>query len=246
MKCLNGHDMTENDAFCTLCGSRRATTTPYSSLAAPSASTPAPGAVATEHAAKKKPFILRPLGLALGITGVLLLIGVSALVVTGNSQKITVETIRYHAKCDELHSSDSVHAGASIKVRGPNGDLVGSGVYASGVNGHDYDSTHHWVNTCTFTTSFNVTKNLSRYRVTVGSGDAVSFGLNELKNNDWYATISSSYRYNPQGSYSDGYTWGYNNAYSTSDCDWWASGPANDDQYQWEAGCRAGYYANPY
>ena len=46
-------------------------------------------------------------------------------------------------------------------------------------------------------------------------------------------------------SYQDGYSWGYHNAYSTLDCDWWSHGPSYDNQYQWEQGCRDGYWANP-
>ena len=46
-------------------------------------------------------------------------------------------------------------------------------------------------------------------------------------------------------SYHDGYQWGYNNAYGTSDCSWWSHGPSYDNQYQWEQGCRAGYWDNP-
>ena len=46
-------------------------------------------------------------------------------------------------------------------------------------------------------------------------------------------------------SWDDGYKYGYHHALSTSQCDWWLHGPSGDNRYDWEAGCRAGYYDNP-
>jgi len=136
-------------------------------------------------------------------------------------------------------------------VKGPNQKRVGSGAYGDGKNGHANDSHSNWVQTCTFKTSFTVPGDLSYYKVYVGSGSGISFRLSDLKKNGWNASITGGYDYNPNSnssgsSYTDGYNLGYDNAYSSSDCDWWASVPAYDNRIQWEAGCRAGYYANPY
>jgi hypothetical protein len=242
MQCLNGHEITGNETFCTVCGARRIENGSFASLPTPGAAGPSGMPITTPSgSAFKKPAVLIP-----SITGAVILVVVLALLFIGGNQRITVETTQFHYGCGELTSSDSVWPGADVIVKGPNGKVVGSGAYSHGVNGHDYDSTHHWVKTCTFTTSFDVKSNLSTYKIVVGGGNGVTFQLNELRNNQWTAQISVGYRDNPVGSYNDGYTWGSNNAYYSSDCDWWSHGPANDDQYQWEAGCRAGYYANPY
>lgn len=59
------------------------------------------------------------------------------------------------------------------------------------------------------------------------------------------AVIGSSYsRYSGNGSYDDGYNWGYDNASYYSECSWNNYGPRYDNSYDWERGCHDGYYDN--
>jgi len=55
---------------------------------------------------------------------------------------------------------------------------------------------------------------------------------------------SSPSRYSGNGSYRDGYNWGYDNANNYSDCSWYRYGPSNDNSYDWEQGCHNGYWDN--
>ena len=55
---------------------------------------------------------------------------------------------------------------------------------------------------------------------------------------------SSSNSDNSSPSWDDGYNWGYENAYSSSDCSWYDNGPSYDNSYDWERGCHAGWLNN--
>jgi len=159
---------------------------------------------------------------------------------------MTVVTTQYHATCSDLDTSNGVFSGAEVKVRGPNGKLVGSGAYGDGEDGRDNDSSDNEVDTCTFTTDIQVPNNLASYKVIVDTPPGIAFQLDELKDNGWEADITIGYNYNPPSgnSYSHGYNWGYAYAYSFSDCNWYSNGPAYDDSDDWERGCRAGYVDN--
>ena len=56
--------------------------------------------------------------------------------------------------------------------------------------------------------------------------------------------FSASAVYSSGTSYDDGYNWGYDNAYSSSDCSWSSNGPSYDNSYDWEHGCHEGWLAN--
>ena len=252
MQCPNGHEITPNEAFCTTCGAKAQSASGFSSLKPAvdtpvHSGTPQPSADASSVINPKKKSVNAKLLISI-IGGVAALIVVLAVAFGNSTVKLTVVTTQYHSTCSELDSSNSVFNGAEVTVKGPNHKVVGSGAYGEGSDGHEKDSHNNRVATCTFTTTITVPNDLASYKVIVDSPPGISFQLDDLKKNGWEADISVGYNYTPPSdtSYSDGYNWGYDNAYSSSDCDWWSNGPSYDNQYQWESGCRAGYYANPY
>jgi len=187
------------------------------------------------------------------ILGTVAVIGLVIFLASSNKVVLHVTTVQYRTTCGELTSSDATFSGATVIVRNASRTMLGSGALTGGKTGHDYNKTNHWVSTCTFKSDVSVPKNEATYLIRVGSvsGGAIAFNHRDLVNDNWNATITVGYSYDPPtytygSSYSDGYNWGYQNAYSTSDCDWWSNGPSYDDSSLWESGCRAGYYANPY
>jgi len=246
MKCLNGHEISANESFCTTCGSKAESTPGFSSLRPPSATPPPveiPAKTRVEWDAPKKGKLSNPKVVVPAIIGVAALLLIFVVAFGNSSTTMTVITTQYHATCADLDSSDSVFNGAEVRVKDPNRKVVGSGAYGSGEDGRDDDSHGNRVDTCTFTTNIQVPNDLTSYKVDVDDGEGITFQLDELKNNDWEAYISVGYTYNDT-SFSDGYNWGFDNAYYSSDCNWYRYGPVYDDSDEWERGCRAGWLDN--
>lgn len=208
------------------------------------------GSAPSEEVSKKKSSLWLKITLPV-VLGLAVVIGGIAFAVISNSKAtIHLTTTKYRSTCGELDSGDAVFSGATVRVRDAQRHLVGSGALNAGRTGHGYNKTNHWVSTCTFKTDITVPKNQSTYLISVGSatGGSIAFNRRDLVRNGWEASITVSYNYDPPtyntygSSYSDGYNWGYYNAYSSSDCDWWANGPSYDNSSLWESGCLAGYY----
>ena len=232
--------------MCGVCGSRplieQATPAPRT-FSSP-AETPA-----TYNAARKSNTWLK-IGLPV-VIGVFVIAGIVVALTSSDKIVLHIKTTQYRSTCGELTSNDAVYDGAPIVVRNAGRTFLGSGVLSNGTTGHGYNKTDHWVSTCTFKTDVSVSKNESSYLIRAGSasGGALAFSRRELVNNNWNASVTVGYDYDPPvygNSYNDGYNWGYANAYSSSDCDWWANGPSYDNASLWESGCRAGYLDNPY
>ena len=174
---------------------------------------------------------------------VVILVVVLGVAFGNSSRTLTVVTTQYHATCADLDSSNRVFSGAEVTVKGPNQKIVGSGAYGEGQDGRDADSSGNQVDTCTFRTDIQVPSDLASYKITVDSPPAITFQLDTLKNHHWEADISVGFTAS-DNSYSDGYNWGYDNAYSSSDCSWYSNGPSYDNRYEWERGCHAGWLDN--
>jgi len=132
--------------------------------------------------------LLKPQILIPSVIGVVVLVAVLGFA-GGGGQKLKIVSEKFSNNCSSLNSNDTIYDGLQVTVTDGHSNVIATGAFASGVDGHDYNSHNQRVPTCTFTATVRVPSNLPKYFIRAGGSGGVTFRLEELKNADWIANI---------------------------------------------------------
>ena len=214
MRCRNGHEIMQGDAFCVICGSTPGT--PAENHVCANGHLVLPNSVfcsrcgsrvATDLANQEleisntTPFN-QALNLLKGhevllagcVGGIATLVVIIALIFGGSSgQTLTVSFTEYYSTC----SSAMTLSGDTFTVSDGNGKEVGSGVLGNPTDGSGTSSSGDLVDTCEFSGTTSVPNGLNTYVIDPSPTNPVSIGVSfshrDLIDNDWTAYITRNY-----------------------------------------------------